>query len=107
MRRRDGGVRYVSWSASWSAELGVNVAVARDVTRLVEHEAELERRVAERTRELELANEELEAFSYSVSHDLRKPLRAIEGFSRALLEEFAPRLDERGRGEGRSAVTPR
>lgn len=58
----------------------------------------LEARVALRTRELSQANQELEAFAYSVSHDLRAPLRAIDGFSRILGEKFADRLDESGRG---------
>ncbi|HET9030619.1 MAG TPA: PAS domain-containing protein [Candidatus Aquilonibacter sp.] len=80
-------------------------AYVRDVTRrkreqerILNINAELERRVAQRTRQLEIANNELESFSYSVSHDLRAPLRAIDGFSQALVEDYGDVLDERGRG---------
>jgi two-component system sensor kinase len=56
-----------------------------------------EKELIKRTTQLETANKELEAFSYSVSHDLRAPLRAIDGFSRVILEEYKDKLDDEGK----------
>src|SRR5713226_888832 len=67
-------------------------------------QGELEERVAQRTAELEGANKELEAFTYSVAHDLRAPLRHIQGFSDALTEDCGPQLDAAAQGYLRQIV---
>ena len=74
------------------------------VTHVREAQERLEERVRARTRDLEERNQELETFAYSISHDLRSPLRAMEGFSHALLEDYGSKLDETGRQHAERVV---
>ncbi|HYX42083.1 MAG TPA: ATP-binding protein, partial [Pyrinomonadaceae bacterium] len=108
LRRADGAYRWIieHGAARFQPDgsFAGRIGSAMDITehKLAEEEIKrlnenLERRVGERTEQLEAANRELEAFSYSVSHDLRAPLRAIDGFSRILLEDHAGQLDAEGR----------
>jgi PAS domain S-box-containing protein len=93
-RCKSGGHRWLQWSSIFDPEERLIFAMARDVT-----ESKKTQDDVQRAREAaEVANRELEAFSYSVSHDLRSPLRAIDGFGQALVEDCADRLDEVGMG---------
>ncbi len=106
LRRKDGTDRYAALNAHYihtDGELtGIGV-VARDITgqvrardELLDLNRQLEERVSERTAALERTNAELEAFSYSVSHDLRAPLRSIEGFAQLVLMRYRGHVPEQG-----------
>ena len=108
LRRADGIYRYFNVRGvpvlSEDGDVREWIGTCTDITEKVQAEeairqlnAELEQRVIIRTAQLEAANQELEAFCYSISHDLRSPLRAINGFSRILLEEYLEQLDPEAR----------
>jgi PAS domain S-box-containing protein len=102
-QQEDGTRLWLSWAVSpWrnaNDEIGGIIISAEDITarKLAEEElyllnAELEQRVKQRTEELMKTNQELDSFSYAVSHDLRAPLRAMSGFSQALIEDYGAQL---------------
>ncbi len=90
--------RLLALIAQVGMQLGRAVERQRADAVLRDQHVELERLVAERTASLTVANRELASFAYSVSHDLRAPLRAIHGFSQALEEDYAEQLDAEGIG---------
>ena len=107
IQARDGSIHWVFEAAvELRDQNGIShgsIGMFQDITERKQAEdeirklnAELEQRVRERTVQLETTNKELEAFSYSVSHDLRAPLRGIDGWSLALLEDYQDQLDEQG-----------
>jgi len=97
-RRKDGALIHISLAVSPIRDSKGNVIgaskVARDITERVRAKEELEKTVAERTASLREAIAQMEEFSYSVSHDLRAPVRAMQGYAHAVLEDYGDRLDE-------------
>lgn len=93
--------KFTSFQLDFASSMATSLAIAiqnLNLKKQIEtYTNELENKVLERTLKLESANKELEAFSYSVSHDLRAPLRAIDGFAQALFEDYSSELDSTGK----------
>lgn len=105
---KDGSIRWLGWTAASFASEKLIYIFARDIT--VQKQAEkkissLNFELEQRVSKLTEINQELEAFTYSVSHDLRAPLRAMQGFSQFLLEEYADKLDACGADYTRRIAT--
>jgi PAS domain S-box-containing protein len=100
VRHKDGSYRWIGWTAAAFHAEKLVYMFGRDVTTRKTNEQKIESlnvKLNQQVRELTDINSELEAFSYSISHDLRAPLRSMQGFADALLEEQGDRLDAMGR----------
>jgi len=100
VKTKNGGYRWLGWTIAPFAEEELLYIFARDITQRIEREAEvrqLNQSLEKHSAELQAANRELEEFSYSISHDLRGPLRAITGYSEIILTEHLTNLDPDGR----------
>ena len=106
-RHKDGSCRWIGWTAAAFHAEKLVYLFGRDVTPRKSNEQKIESlnaQLKQRIQELTDINAELEAFSYSISHDLRAPLRSMQGFADALLEEQGDRLDDTGREYARRVV---
>jgi PAS domain S-box-containing protein len=95
---QDNGYPLISQEGNLSSIVGFRMDVTKrklDEEKIRQMNSELEQRVSERTAELQFANKEMEAFCYSISHDLRAPLRSIRGYSEIVLQEYGGKLDAR------------
>lgn len=96
---KDGSYKWLRWSSVPVTEQQLMFAVAYDLTERKQAEDQINKlnaNLEQRAMQLEASNKELESFSYSVSHDLRSPLRAVDGYSQILEEDYAGKLDAEG-----------
>jgi PAS domain S-box-containing protein len=112
-RCKDGSYRWLGWTATPAGgadapQEALIYIFARDITPRKEHEAAIEQlntQLEHRVQQLTEANAELEAFNYTISHDLRSPLRSMQGFAQALVEDCSAELSEMGRNYTRRIMT--
>jgi PAS domain S-box-containing protein len=107
-RCKDGSYRWLGWTAAPFVSEKLIYIFARDITPRKQHESAIEglnHQLEDRVQQLTEANAELEAFNYTISHDLRSPLRSMQGFAQALIEDCNEQLDDTGKGYTRRIMT--
>jgi PAS domain S-box-containing protein len=107
-RCKDGSYRWLAWTAAPFVSEKLIYIFAHDITTRKQHESAIEQlnnQLERRVHQLTEANAELEAFNYTISHDLRSPLRSMQGFAQALIEDCNEQLDDTGKGYTRRIMT--